>query len=97
MYKRKGERNDDPIKKKHSAMTIKKTEKAKKSKDSSKTPKLHEEVNAILGNPKIFSPRAMAMSIYMTLCVLVSSSLDPLISFISHHRGAAVYLLPHSQ
>ena len=52
----------------HSAMIIKKAEKAKKSKDSSKTPKLHKEVNAILGNPirifKIFSARVMAMSIY---------------------------------
>ena len=54
-------------------MIIKKAEKAKKSKESSKTPKLHKEVNAILGNPEIFSARAMAMSIYRTLCVLVSS------------------------
>ena len=64
---------------------------------SSKTPKLHEEVNAILGNPKIFFARGMAINIYRTLCVLVSSSLDPPISFMSHHRGAAVYLLPHTQ
>ena len=44
-------------------MTIKKAEKANKSEDSSKTPKLYKEVNAILGNLKIFSAMAMAMSI----------------------------------
>ena len=32
----------------------------------------HRDLYAILGNPKIFSAMAMAMSIYRTLCVLVS-------------------------
>ena len=60
---------DCPVQRKEDvAMAAKKEEEAKK-------PKIlqgHLEFYANLGNPEIFSAMAMAMSIYRTLCVLVT-------------------------
>ena len=39
---------------------------------------------AILGNSKIFSAMAMAMSIYRTLCVLVFATLGAVGNFLLH-------------
>ena len=48
---------------------------------NSKSPLLGSGTNAILFDPWIFSAMAMAMSIYRTLCVLVSFSVPSFLFF----------------